>query len=45
MFIAQNDLLNVFNLNLNKKIFLQLRKNVNQATSLMCAKTLGDNIF
>ena len=33
--MAQNDLLNVFNLNLNKKIFLQLRKNFDQATSLM----------
>ena len=26
---------NYFNLNLNKKIFLQLRKNFNQATSLL----------
>ena len=36
MFMAQNDLLNVFNLNLNKKTFLQLRKSFNQATSLLC---------
>ena len=36
MFMAQNNLLNVFNLNLNQKIFLQLRKNFNQATSLLC---------
>ena len=34
MFITQNDLLYVFNLDLNKKLYLQLRKTFNQATSL-----------
>ena len=43
--MAQNNLLNVFNLNLNKKIFLQLRKNINQATSLVYTNGSASNVI